>query len=298
MEHKKFMDIENFKVGIGEGFQPGDHIVISEKIDGANAAIRYDPTTNTIIAQSRKKILDPINNLRGFYEYSQTLDVAKVAEILSDNLIVFGEFLMKHSVDYPDERYNHFYVFDVYDTKTQSYLPQEVMLKIADELGLETAPIFYEGEFISWEHCMSFVGRTDLGGEYGEGIVCKNMTKLNNPNCRTPFYIKIVGEKFRETKGSHPKEVDPDKLKAYEDNKALCETIVTEARVRKLLHKFVDEGILPEDWGARDMKIVAQNLGRAVYEDCLKEEPETVKQIIDFGKTANGIAMKIARTFI
>lgn len=38
-------------------------------------------------------------------------------------------------------------------------------------------------------------------------------------------------------------------LKSVEENKTLAETIVTEARVAKLLNKFVNEGILTEDWG-------------------------------------------------
>ncbi len=145
---------------------------------------------------------------------------------------------------------------------------------------------------------MSFVGKTELGGEYGEGIVIKNQTRLNDPNSRLPFYVKIVGEKFTETKGHKVKTVDPDKLKTMEENKTLAETIVTEARVTKLLNKFVDENILPEDWGGKEMPIIAKNLTKAVYEDCVKEEPETVKQIDNFGKVANGIAMQIARNIM
>lgn len=296
MEHKKFMDIERLKENYTNGFQKGDHIVIQEKIDGANAAIRYNAKTNEIVAQSRKNILGLGNNLRGFWEWSQTLDKEIVASVLYDNLICFGEWLVPHSVKYPDERYNHFYVYDIYDTKTQKYLPQSTVEAEADILNLTYVPVFYDGEFISWEHCMSFVGKTELGGEYGEGIVIKNQTRLNDPNNRLPFYVKIVGEKFTETKGHKTgKIVDPNKLKYMEENKALVETIVTEARVIKLLNKFVDEGILPEDWGAKEMPIVAKNLTKAVYEDCVKEEPETVKAITDFGKVANGITMQIAR---
>lgn len=79
------------------------------------------------------------------------------------------------------------------------------------------------------------------------------------------------------------------------EEQRLAETIVTEARVRKLLNKFVDEDILPENWSLEEMPIIAKNLTKAVYEDCVKEEPETVKQIDNFGKVANGIAMKLAR---
>lgn len=46
------------------------------------------------------------------------------------------------------------------------------------------------------------------------------------------------------------------------------------------------------------MPIIAKNLTKAVYEDCIKEENDIVKQINDFGKVANGIAMKIARQIL
>lgn len=299
MEHKKFMDIQRIKVGITENFQVGDFIVIQEKVDGANAAIRYDSKTNTIIAQSRKNILSPENTLRGFYNFTQTLDKNKINKWLGDNIVLFGEWLVSHSVPYPDDAYNKFYVYDAYNLKTEKYFSQLTVKTLAEELGLIYIPTFYEGEFISWEHCMSYVGRTDLGGAYGEGIVVKNQTKLNNPNNRQPFYIKIVGEKFSETKAHKIKQPkSADELQAIADNTALAETIVTDTRVTKILHKLVDEGILPENWGASDMGIVAKNLPKAVVEDCIKEEPETVKQISDFGKVANKICMQIARSKI
>lgn len=295
MKHKSFMDIERFKQSHIAGFNKGDHIVIQEKIDGANCAVRYDPETDSIVAQSRKNILGLQNNLRGFWEWTQTLNKELVKAVLGNNLVLFGEWLVPHSVKYPNEKYNHTYFYDVYDTENGSYLPQDKVRAIISSLNLTYVPVFYDGEFISWEHCNEFVGKTALGGEYGEGIVVKNQTRLNDPNTRMPFYTKIVGEKFAETKGHTQKVIAPEKIKAAEENKALAETIVTEARVSKLLNKMVDEGILSEDWGAKDISIVAKNLTKAVYADCVKEEPDTVNHISDFGKTANSIAMSIAR---
>ena len=619
-----------------------------KKIDGANSAIRYDSENDCVMAQSRKQILSIGNNLRGMYEWSQTLDKDRVREVLGNNLCLFGEWLCPHTVKYPDEKYNQFYAYDIYDTDAEKYFPQDIVEEKAKELGLNFVPVFYKGEFQSWEHCLSFVGKTEMCGEMGEGCfnsrtkilmadgtekyitevkkgdlvksynittkqienkkvtnifnngkkninqwynlavfpkgtssknnisgifcatknhkfycgngqyseiincnnvyhygkifdkirkqaflglmvsdmhynksifsisqsseksedfynlfkeflsgksrlvsgkgsfidalhfrkqettifekdfiinnkinyikvfndlnligwsfffmgdgygskqgrmelclasytkeeckailnyfnnyfntnaklsfdnrvtngsggrirtsnlegrrimkmmskyimpkyrykinaiedaddfigipniefgltkrklyskkessklktwighktitaydievednhnyfangclvhncVIKNQTKLNNPNSRTPFYIKIVSEKFQETHEHHVKIVSPEQLKAQEENKALCESIVTEARVTKILHKLVDEGILPENWGAKEMGIVAKNLCTRVYEDCVKEEPELVSQIENFGKVANSICMNIASKFI
>lgn len=299
MKHKKFMDIERLNTNFVEGFRTGDEIYIEEKIDGANAAIRYDSKTDTVICQSRKKILDEENNLRGFYEWGQTLDKGKIKEILGDNLVLFGEWLVPHSVVYPEDKYNHMYFYDCYDVIEEKYLPQDEVIKIVSELGLTYVPIFYHGDFVSWEHCAGFVGKTELGGEYGEGVVIKNISRLNDPNSRLPFYTKIVGDKFIETKGQkHNKPLNPEALAQKEVQMSLATTIVTKARVEKILHKFVDENILPEDWNSKDMPTVAKHLTKAIYEDCLKEEKATVDNIPDFGKIANGICMRLAREIL
>lgn len=296
VNHKKYHDIERFKANFIDGFRVGDHVVIQEKIDGANCAIRYDAETNTVVAQSRKNILDTSNTLRGFYEWARLLDVDKVRKVLGDNLILFGEWLVPHSVKYPEDKYNKAYFYDVYDIEKQEYHAQFSVQKTIGMLGLNYVPVFYDGEFTSMDDCLALVGKTEMGGEFGEGIVIKNQTRLNDPNTRLPYYVKIVGEQFCETKGHKDvKPVDPDELARIEANKALAATIVTEARVTKLLHKFVDEGILAEDWDIKDMGTVAKHLTKAVFEDCLKEEPDTVAQVENFGKVANSISMAIAK---
>lgn len=43
---------------------------------------------------------------------------------------------------------------------------------------------------------------------------------------------------------------------------------------------------------------IAKHLPRAVYEDCVKEEANTVNQIENFGKICAGIAMRHARALV
>lgn len=177
MQQKKYIDIERLKPNYCDGFHVGDQITIQEKVDGANFSIRYDSETDTIKAFSRKRELDLSNNLRGAWEWSQKLDKDKIKQVLGDNLILFMEWLVSHSVPYPQERYNNAYCYDIYDTVTNKWLPQSIVKEKVAELNLIYIPVFYEGEFISWEHIKSFVGRTDLGGEYGEGCF-NSQTKI------------------------------------------------------------------------------------------------------------------------
>lgn len=291
------MDIERLKDKYIDGFQQGDYIVVQEKIDGANFSIRYDEETDSVRAFSRKKTLDLGNNLRGAWEWSQKLDKNLIKDVLGNTLVLFGEWLVSHTIVYPDDRYQNAYFYDVWDTENEKYLAQDKVEEIVKHLGLIYVPVFYKGEFQSWEHLKQFVGRTDLGGENGEGIVVKNMTRLNDPNTRLPFYTKIVADKFAEKKSV--KKFDDTKIERRAKLQAIVESVVTEARVTKLVHKMVDEGIITEDWDEHDMSVIARNIGREVYYDCVKEEPETVELVGDtFGKFASGTAMKIVKIML
>jgi hypothetical protein len=60
---------------------------------------------------------------------------------------------------------------------------------------------------------------------------------------------------------------------------------------------FRTEGIVPVDWDSKSMSLIAKNLPSEVYHDCMKEEPDTVKEIGEnFGKFASSLAMKIVRS--
>lgn len=300
MEQKKFMDIERLKDKYAEGFRKGDYIVVQEKIDGANFSIRYNEEEDAIASFSRKNFLNYENNLRGAWNWAQKLDKELVKEVLGTNLVLFGEWLCSHTIVYPEDKYQNAYFYDVYDVEAKQYLEQDKVKDIVNRLGLIYVPVFYEGEFISWEHLHQFVGRTDLGGENGEGIVVKNMTRINDPNTRLPFYTKIVADKFSEKKSvGKPRKNNAERDEEHARLQALVESIVTEARVTKLVHKMVDEGIIPEDWDEHNMSTIAKNIGKEVYYDCVKEEPETVEQVGEsFGKLASGLAMRIVRRML
>lgn len=299
MEQKHYLSINRMKPQYADCFEPNDYIVIQEKIDGANFSIRYDKVTNSIKAFSRRKELDFKNNPRGAWNWSQTLDVEKIKSTLSDNIILFGEWLVPHSCKYPDDKYNKAYFYDVFDLNTKTYLSQKRVRDIVTNLDLTLVPTFYEGHFTSWEHINSFVGKTQMGGAYGEGIVVKNQTKLDLVE-ESVSYVKLVSEQFCETKGyKENKVVDVNKLVRREELQKLTETIVTKARIEKLLHKMVDENIISEHWNELDMGVIAKHIGKEVYYDCVKEENETVTKIgEEFGKFASSTAMKITRNIL
>ena len=296
---KKYVDIERLKDKFAEAFKVGEHITITEKIDGANASIAVGED-GKLIAFSRRNELTPESNLQGFYEYVQSLDPTMISCVLGTRYIFFGEWLVKHTIKYPQEKMKQFYVFDVWDTEIEQYIPWEQTKQMAEFCGLKMVPVFYDGPFTSWEHVYSFVGKTEMGGEpTGEGVVIKSQDRLDNKFSGTPAYVKIVAKEFSEVHQSKPqKDIDPAKIAARQAAEALAETIVTSRRVEKAIQKFVEDGIVPENWDEKDLGTIAKNLPRAIYNDCVKEEPETVAQIENFGKICGSLSMKLARGLI
>lgn len=294
MEQKKYIKIQRLKEENMRGFKKGDRILVQEKIDGSNFSIKYDEDTDSILAFSRNFPLSENNTLSGAWNWAQRLNKEEVKEVLGTKLILFGEWLVQHIVEYPKERYRKAYFYDVLNVETEEYLEQEEVERIVKKLGLIYVPVFYTGEFESWEHLMQFVGKTDLGGEKGEGIVVKNMTRINDKKSQQPWYTKIVSAEYSETANVFIKPMSA-KMEKKTALVALVKTIVTEVRVMKLVHKMADEGIIPADWNREHLPIIKKNIGKALYDDCISEEPEIMEKI---GKNFSGAAFAVAMEIV
>lgn len=276
-----------------DAFRVGDIISITEKIDGANTSILYDEQDDCLRCFSSRNELDFKNQLRGFLPYVHNLDKEPFKKY--PNYIFFGEWLVSHSIIYDDQNYNQWYLFSIYDKAEEVWLPQDIIKSFAKENGFNYVHELYYGEFIDWNHCISFCNSPSYG-EQQEGIVIKNQTALEQK--RGPHILKYVNPQFKEIqKINHiQKMMDPNKLKAKAEAEEYIRMIVTDARVIKNYHKLIDEGVIPEKFELKNMKAVAQNLPRRVYEDCEKEEMEMLRKAGEFGgKLCSKVTMEIIK---
>ena len=282
-------------------FEPGDIIQITTKIDGANASIAWDETTSKLEIFSRTNLLNSPGALRGFYDYVKTEIEPKLNMSKHPGLVIFGEWLVKHSVNYENECYNKWYVYDIWDKHLGQYVCQSIVQGFCCEYHLNYVEELYYGPFISWDHCKSFLNKSIAYGPEQEGIVIKNQSKLNNENNKAPAYLKIVNECFKESQHSkkEKKILDPEAEAAKAEAVKLAASIVTEARVRKLILKLVDEGLVPAELQPKDMGAVMKQLPKRCFDDCVKEESETVKLLGEFaGKFIAAEAAKQARKIV
>ena len=306
---KHYIDIDNIReentdLGNGmtrksncSGFTPGEHLNITVKIDGTNGSFMYDSDNNTLKAFSRKNELNAMNTNQGFWNYVQTLNAEEYKN--DSRYIPFGEWLIHNKVNYEPEAYRHFYVFDVWDKEESKWMNQEFVKEYCTKHNLERVPELYDGPFISWEHCKSFMDCHWRSLSQEEGVVCKLVDKIGDGESRLPAYLKLVNESFKETMKTRIKTVDPEKESAKKNAEELMSSIVTKNRVEKELLKMRNEGVIPAELTAKDMGSIAKILPTRIMDDCLKEENEICMAAGEYGaKACTSITMKFAREII
>lgn len=281
---RKYNSIERFgKKGTQDVLEAGGFIAITEKLDGANSSVRLE--NSEIKCYSRNTELNENETLRGFYSWASDHfgDSDK-----NSGLILYGEWLCKHKLDY-GENHDRFYLFDVYHIDKEEYLPLYDIKTTAEEYDLLLAPIFYEGEYKGLDHVQSFIGKSELG-ETGEGVVVKNYNYRNRFG-EQPF-VKFVSDEFAEaTKVKKHNFNNSDPLTQY------IETVLTEARVSKMIHKLVDENKLNEDYAIEDMGTILKGLGSSVFEDIIEEELDGLLKIVKskVGKNVPNVVKQVLR---
>lgn len=266
----------------------GKEIIVTEKIDGANASIHIDENGQAT-CYSRNIELHTGETLRGFYQFVQEL-IKQSSLTTLRNITIYGEWLVPHKINYIEQAYKNFYVFAVYSESTNSYIQWSEVESVAKFLGLSLCPVFYNGRFTSNkvnEQVLNFVGKSMLGNE-GEGVVI-HCHELQDKN-------KIVAQSFAEVKYKKIKVPSNDIISEFVDQ------TLTEARIDKLLQKTIDNGIVDElklEHMGKLLKYVLPNLSS----DILNEEEDmlikTVKKEVQkkIGKKAPSMIRKIVTDY-
>ena len=239
----------------------GKRVIVMEKLDGANAS--FVNSGGELKMFSRNTVVDGDNTLRGFYGWaSAKLDGVSIA----GERIYFGEWLVPHHVQYVEDAYKEFYLFDIFDKETETYLDFDIVKYEAERIGLKMPRVFYDGVINNIEELQQYVGKSDIAKDYGEGIVVKN---YNYPSkFKNHVFVKIVSEKFKEVKVIKQKPLSShvDSLDVF------IESVLTNARVNKLIHKKIDLGLLPERLTISDTGVVLKELGSGIVDDIIEEE--------------------------
>lgn len=137
----------------------GRHLVIEEKIDGANSAVSFTPR-GELRLQSRGHFLTGGYREKHYNLFKQwgAVQRDRLWAVLGDRYIMYGEWLYaKHSIYY-DALPHYFMEFDILDRATGKFLDTPARRRITARLPVCSAAVLAEGAFDRLEDVLKYLG--------------------------------------------------------------------------------------------------------------------------------------------
>lgn len=173
------------------------------KLDGTNASVWMSPDGSGICAGSRNRQLSLDADNAGFLAWvlgeEETAKCLRGIAQLKPEWIIYGEWMVPHTLKtYRQEVWRRFWVFDVYDRDTHTYLPYEVYAPTLKAAGLDVIEPLCTIQDPSVAQLQAQVETNSYliadGAGLGEGVVLKNYA-WRQPG--TPW-AKVVRNVFKE----------------------------------------------------------------------------------------------------
>ncbi|KKN10148.1 hypothetical protein LCGC14_1039410 [marine sediment metagenome] len=243
-----------------EGLLDGN-VIVQTKIDGANLTVAWTEEKGHIIASRNGPQSaggEPKEGFRGAVQYC----LGHIGLMtLSEKYILRGEWLVRHSMNYPKEYMQHFYVFDVQRYEDHSYLHPDEYIPLLIKYGVQFIPVLARLSNPTMDELAKLAeGPDEFGAEQKEGIVIKRYDFVNRYG--RVQWGKIVHEGFqlKHKLAFRPKNTDDITIKFASET-------VTQHLVLKVIAKIKAEDL----YGDITIKKMPQIMG-LVWHDVFTEE--------------------------
>jgi len=273
-ELRKYMHLERYGNTAVEGIEYGTCLIFP-KIDGTNGSVWFEEGKGAC-AGSRNRVLSAESDNAGFFKAVQEdKDLCNFVETFR-NLIVYGEWLVPHSLTtYRDDAWRKFYIFDVYCKEQERYLSFDEYRNLTEEFKLTLIEPLCQITNPTYEDLIKALPKNTFlikdGEGAGEGIVIKNYNYKNKFGY--VVFAKLVSTVFKELNC---------KKMGYPAQKG---TLITEQRVvresidKVLVDKVVAKIILDEEgWSS---KSIPRLLNTVYYELVTEELWNVLKKFTD-----------------
>jgi hypothetical protein len=288
MEFRKYDKIHRLGKDEVEGILDGT-VHVEEKVDGANLSVWLGHGGEIRVGSRNNDLTKNGNDFNGAVHYCNTHP--GIRKFLEENTEcrLYGEWLVKHTIDYNPTSYKKFYVFDIYRSDN-GFLDTLLVQAFANTYGIDAVPFLATLENPTIEQLNSLMGKSKFG-DRGEGIVIKRPGFVNQFGDHS--YAKLVSESFKEdngvTFGGNNKFSD-----TYEEM-YIVNKFIDVVRVKKVMDKL--QPTLNEKL---DMKHIPRIIS-TVYHDLIQEEGWTIasnKKKIDFSVLNRVAGKKIRQVYV
>lgn len=249
-----------------------DFIFVEAKVDGGNGSMWIDEKDGQVHFGSRNRDLTSDQDYKMFAGLQAKLrEHLHIKEmngiILNPDYFYYFEWMAVHTIRYTSAPF--IIGLDIRLKRAMDsddfglFLSREGKEREFDRIGIEIVPLVWKGKVSDLKKLKveELVPQSKYFNGLEEGIVIKNYSRMSKLG-HHQLFAKVVREEFKEDNravfGSvKNKESDSDKI---------VNQFVTEARIKKQIHKLVDEE------GKTLDRSLMQFLPSAVIKDVVKEE--------------------------
>jgi ATP-dependent RNA circularization protein (DNA/RNA ligase family) len=229
-----------------------DTVYIEEKLDGGN--IRFTYENGKLLFGTRNVEFTNEKDLPKMFKqvFDCIRDKTNSKEYKLQNYVVFGEGLVKHTINYDWENTPKFIGFDIYNKENGRYLNYDDKIKLFKEFGFEYAPLIKKCKVS--ELSFDEFPKSKYYDGLVEGFVVKNYDKQ--------LFIKCVRPEFKE---EHKKTFNGfyKEVECFEDY--IINKYCTNARIDKMIYKIRDEKDMELDLPI--MKYLPMNMVKDIFEE-------------------------------
>ncbi|MBI5531152.1 MAG: RNA ligase family protein [Deltaproteobacteria bacterium] len=161
-------DLEAVRFGLVAGL----HLVVEEKVDGANCAVSFDDR-GQLLLQSRGHYLRGGPRERHFdlLKTWATCHRDALWNVLGSNTVMFGEWVFaKHTVFY-DRLPHYFLEFDLLDRDSETFLSTECRQERLAGLPVCSVPVLAEGSFARLDELVGLIGASHFKSDRWRSVL-------------------------------------------------------------------------------------------------------------------------------
>ena len=291
-KHYKYPDIE--RLGHDDNREILEHmddfICVEEKVDGGNGSFWIDDETGLMYEGSRNRNLITDKDEKAFIKQRLWLRELLKDKKLNPDFIYYIEWMQTHTIKYTcipnviglDVRMKH----SANSEGLGMFIGREAKVHEFKKLGIKCAPLVWKGKAKELKKLdiMKIIPKSKFYDGMAEGIVIKNYVR-KAPHGNHQLFAKVVREEFKECN----KAVFGSVRQKNTDTQKIIEEFVTDARIRKIVLKFVNE-----EGMKLEMKLM-HKVPTATIKDILKEEFGTIFEkykFIDFKEMKQKVSKK------
>lgn len=207
----------------------GRHVVVAEKVDGANVAISFGADGAPLL-QSRERYLEDASRERQFELFVEwaRAHAAALRAALGARYVVYGEWLYAKRAIFYDRLPHYFLEFDVLDRSTETFLSTDERRRLLRPLPLLSVPVLFAGSLATSADLVGLLGPSRyIGPAWASalGRTCEArgldadrvLRETDQGGAMEGLYVKVeeagvVAARYKYVRASFPTSVAPGEL--------------------------------------------------------------------------------------